>query len=241
MAPVCFGCGGAFERALLEEVGDQLFCRLCLGRLLRRVEERGASPADVSVLTASDAAPSAASGSASAPTVAFTPNGTPVEAPCFLCGGPLGGEAFVRLRGFAICNGCSRALAGDGPPEDSEDDVAPAPAAPPEEPVTPGSGVEWCAGCGRAMPGPGSYRVIEGQRLCAACAAERPAAPRTHELCDACRRPTPADSLRPTRGFRICVACNESDPALALALAQARHRRRLERQSRRLLDDGDDD
>jgi hypothetical protein len=244
----CFGCGGDFERALLEDVGDQLFCRLCLGRLLRRVEERGA-----------DAAPSAASPSpvaaeASTKVVAIAPvtAAAPAEAPCFLCGGPLRGEAFVRLRGFAICNGCSRALAGEGPDGDGEagaSEVASASmiaATPEPEPATPGADTAWCDGCGRAMPGPGSYRVVEGRALCPACAAAQAArapARRTGagDPCDACRRLTASEQLRPTRGFRLCLACLESDPELAIALAQARHRRRLARQGRRLLDEGDDD
>ncbi|HEX3483240.1 MAG TPA: hypothetical protein VHT91_49855, partial [Kofleriaceae bacterium] len=35
----CFGCGA---RDQLQEVGDTVFCPACLGRMLRRVDERTA-------------------------------------------------------------------------------------------------------------------------------------------------------------------------------------------------------
>jgi hypothetical protein len=221
MAGVCFGCAGTFERAFLEEVGDQLFCHLCLGRLLRKVDDRGS--------------------------VASVPVSLPAEPPCFVCGGPLQGEEFVRLHGFAICTGCSRAFAGEEPIDEGPTPVGPGltpvtgDAADDDEPrAPPGSGTEWCAACGRPMPGPGSYHIIEGRPHCAACAATRPASSRG-EPCDACRRVTRVEVLTTTRGFRLCAACLENDPELALAVAQARHRRRLERQGRRLLGEGEDD
>jgi len=237
MTLVCFGCGGSFDRALLEEVGDALFCRLCVGRLLRRVEERGGADG------AGARAPASAVGAPAA------------DAPCFLCGEPLEGEAFVRLRGFAICAGCSRALAGDPIDEDG----APAAAAPDgdgddddrtgdrDRTGPPAAATEWCAGCDRALPGPGSYRLLEGRPHCPDCVAAhkltrlRSGAIAVAEPCDACRREVDDGALRATRGFRLCLACIESDRELALALARARHRRRLERQGRRLLGQEDDD
>ena len=268
MAPACFGCGGEFERALLEEVGDALFCRLCLGRLLRRVEERGG--ASIAIVAPVPASPLRA------------------ETPCFLCGGPLEEEPFVRLRGFAICAACSSSFAGeatesegrDEPENDNEDDnedeedddeVEAADQARDEHegagdqdarPVTPGAATAWCSRCGRAMPGPGSYRSIDSRPHCPACAPAhaalaqppRPAPPDrsrpdpsrpdpapSGRPCDACRRTTEAGGLRITHGFLLCEACLESEPDLALALAQARHRRRLERQGRRLLGGRGDD
>jgi hypothetical protein len=256
-APSCFGCGGSFERALLEEVGDALFCRLCLGRLLRRVEERGSGGAAERGSGGAGDRPADPPPAVSAPAA---------DAPCFLCGGPLEEEPFVRLRGFAICAVCSRALGGDLPDEGAADGEAqparearaPASGGDPDgdsdadsdgEPTaTPGAGTEWCAGCGRPMPGPGSYQLVAGRPHCSACVAarrprraERGAGAAGLQPCDACRRATEPDALRPTHGFRLCLACLESDPALALALAQARHRRRLERQGRRLLGEEDDD
>jgi hypothetical protein len=239
---VCFGCDGAFEPGELEEVGDALFCRACLAKLLRRADA-AVVPGNANAATANGAP-----GTASAPAVA--------DAPCFVCGEALEGQAFVELRGFAICARCARGLLGDGAPSvegEGAERAGALPSAPgrssdPERaPSAPGAGTEWCAGCGRAMPGPGSYRLVEGRPHCPACqAARRPgggpsgaiAAP-PEELCDSCRRPAP--ELRVTRGFRLCVACLESAPELALALAQARHRRRLERKGRRLVGEGEDD
>lgn len=241
--PVCFGCEGAFAPGELEEVGDALFCRACLAKLLRRADAAGA-PGSGNAATW-NGAPGA--GPAPAPAVA--------DAPCFVCGEALEGQAFVELRGFAICARCARGLLGDDAPAMEGEGVERTAALPvpdrssdPERaPAAPGAGTEWCANCGRAMPGPGSYRLVEGRPHCPACqAARRPesgasgaiAAP-PEELCDSCRRPAP--ELRVTRGFRLCVACLESAPELALALAQARHRRRLERQGRRLVGEGEDD
>lgn len=260
MTQACFGCGNSFDRALLEEVGDAPFCRLCVGRLLRRVEERDG--ADRTARTpASDAVP------VSAPAA---------DAPCFLCGEALEGEAFVRLRGFAICAACSRAFAvdpaedepvepaGEGAQADRIDDDerrgAPPTAGdrgrvrggdrgarrPLDRDGAAAEPIERCAGCDRALPGPGSYRLLEGRPHCPECVALRPAPRRgvaeaDAEPCDACRRGVDPGALREVRGFRLCLACIESDRELALSVAQARHRRRLEDEGRRLLGEEDDD
>jgi formylmethanofuran dehydrogenase subunit E len=271
-APRCFGCGGRFEQEQLEDVGDTVFCRACLGRMLRRVDERGASVAGKQGANGLNGVNGANGLNGTKPaggtSVARTP---PADAPCFVCGEPLEGSAFVELRGFAICVSCSRGLVGDDPPivaeASSAAEASVADEASGDDPTrraglrvllaqgieTPGSGTEWCSGCGRAMPGPGSYQLVDGRPHCAACVAARPpiapriaspvapAAPGADDTCDACRRAVTSGALRETRGFGLCVACRESDPALALALAQARHRRRLERAGRRILRGGDDD
>lgn|GEM_PF-4591299 len=217
MTAQCFGCSGRFEPAQLETVGDTVFCRACLARMLRRVDARATQP--------------------------------PADAPCFICGAPLEGAAFVALRGFAICEACSRgliredlpgaAVANDDqpPPRDELRDMRQALRGPPVE--TPGTGTEWCARCGRAMPGRGSYQLVDGRPHCAACVAARSATP-DPTACEACQRPVSAGTLRETHGFWLCVACLDSDPELARAVAKAHHRRRLARAGRRLLEDEDD-
>jgi hypothetical protein len=176
-----------------------------------------------------------------------------------VCGEPLAGEAFVELRGFAICASCAGGLVGDdampgGAQEPDDGAIAaepaqPAGAIPVHIQVTPGSATEWCSGCGRAMPGPGSYQLLDGRPHCAGCVAARgrsavapspEAIPTGGGVCDACARSAIPSSLRETSGFWLCAACRHSDPELAVALARARHQRRLARASRRLLD-GDDD
>jgi hypothetical protein len=278
---MCFGCSERFAPELLQEVGDTLFCRGCLGRMLRRVDERGArAPAP-----SATAGPALASTSASASASASGINGTthavrpdagsvtdraPVprtaaaDALCFVCGEPLDGGAGIELRGFAICAGCAGGLVGDDappaePPGDTASHLAQAPPdgagsprAAGRAPVidTPGTGTEWCHGCGRAMPGAGSYVLVGGRPHCPRCAAARgrrpgpvasaaPAA-QAEDACDACCRPLGPAPVAETQGFRLCAACLHSDPELALALARARHQRRLARASRRVLD-GDDD
>jgi hypothetical protein len=298
-APACFGCGGRFEPAQLEEVGDTVFCAACLGRMLRRVDERGARIAgkhDANGVTGAMGASLAgrafamnganAANDANVANDAHAAHGAggaavanlpPADAPCFLCGEPLEGRAFVELRGFAICASCSRGLVGAGSPaaeasgagalvidddrpvagDDAADDDPSRRAAPPahrgQRIETPGTATEWCSGCGRAMPGPGSYRLVDGRPHCAACVAARPSQPprpqpsveapaaALEDTCDACRRPAAPGALSEARGFRLCVACLDTDPALALALAQARHRQQLERAARRILAGGEDD
>lgn len=108
---------------------------------------------------------------------------------------------------------------------------------------TPGSGTVNCDGCERPMPGPGSYRVIDARRYCAACLpfyAAR-AAPSASSVavareqmrrCACCDEPLPS-APQVHGGFAFCDACVTSDQRLALAVASARHRRRM----RRLQDD----
>jgi hypothetical protein len=110
---------------------------------------------------------------------------------------------------------------------------------------TPGGETRWCAGCERPMPGPGSYRVLQGKPYCAACVpfyAERrqPTVQRTenegaasaavcHEgtlECDCCGRQLP-EPPEPCEGFSLCGACLATDTELALSVAKLRHRRRL--------------
>jgi len=252
-AVVCFGCGARIPPDLGEPVGDAMFCPACLGRMLRRVDERGTSvtggparqaPGHAGMNGTVRAAGTSAGPDADRAPVASAP---PADAPCFVCGEPLGGDSVVELRGFAICPSCAHGLIGD----DAAPEAAPHPkpdtaVTPGPEPtpariqVTPGSGTEWCSRCGRAMPGPGSYQLLDGRPHCAACVAARARA--ADAACDACTRIVTPSSLRETDGFQLCAACHASDPELAVALARARHQRRLARASRRILDgDGDDD
>jgi hypothetical protein len=273
---VCFGCGA---RDQLQEVGDTVFCRACLGRMLRRVDERAESAGGRGRGGAEgahdpDGTPRGTAAT-NRPRAGRAPlAGTPTaDALCFLCGDPLEGQGFVELRGFAICARCSRSLVGEPPADDggsgdpsingrkfqagaddavaladrAGDDADPAPRPAAAAPIwTPGSTTEWCCRCGRPMPGPGSYVLIDGRPHCAACAAARMrdglrrGEPPAVEGCDACDRALGAGPVVETEGFRLCAACLHSDRELAVVLARARHQRRLARASRRVLD-GDDD
>jgi len=112
---------------------------------------------------------------------------------------------------------------------------------------TPGAETRWCAGCERPMPGPGSYRVIAGEPYCPACvpfysamnlgAHPRHPTPVTQTGnsspaaagvgCDCCGGALELGA-EPCDGFRFCTACFTSDAELALSVARARHRRKLE-------------
>jgi hypothetical protein len=231
---ICFGCAGSFAHEALKEVGDALFCGSCFARLMAPVADR----APLEPIVTAPRPP--------AKTPPFTTLGH-----CFLCSGPVGADAFVSLREFMICRSCSEELTRDLQPAEAgvptpEAVVERAPAAA-RPVVTPGTGTEICAGCGRLMPGPGSYRLIDGQPYCPACAPFAPTAdgqrrrptptpPPTPEpvpvatpLCDCCVRPLAGDQFRALGGFWLCLACLGSDETLALAIARARYRRRLAR------------
>ena len=181
----CFGCGQRFARDELEDVGDTVFCRACHARMLRRIDERRARGESSGPIA--PGGPIGQSGPLAKPAAA--------DAPCFVCGGPLDGATMFELRGFAICGNCARGLIGDEPAppdlaadeaaddaaldeDDDDDDLGDAPRAVAPEGssrvvVTPGTGTEWCTGCGRPMPGPGSYQLIAGRPYCPACVAAR--------------------------------------------------------------------
>jgi hypothetical protein len=236
----CFGCAGRFERAVVKDVGDAFFCPNCFARLLAPVADRAPS--------VDEPLPSQK--------LRRVPEPEPPEAAlglCFLCMSAVGADAFVRLRDFVICRPCSDELMRD-PVEEAE--MAPHPVRavvefPPQKarPVaprhTPGTGTEVCAGCGRLMPGPGSYRLIDGLPYCPACAPQASLPPSYAKtptpaltpavvpfgvrLCDCCVRPLADDQFRITGGYWICLACLDSDARLAHAVARARYRRRLAR------------
>jgi hypothetical protein len=277
----CFGCGNRFARELLEEVGDTVFCRACHARMLRRIDERRArsessGPTATDARPPARGTASPLDGAHPADRAAMA-KPTAADAPCFVCGGPLAGATLFEVRGFAICGSCARSLIGDESAavepdlDDADDelDAAPRPIAPEGSgqaagPLgsmtregssriidTPGTGTEWCSGCGRAMPGRGSYQLIAGRPYCPACVATRSAKtgpvravaedePSAADACDACDRPIDRAAVAETKGFRLCAACLNSDPELALAIARSRHQRRLARAGRRLLDGEDD-
>jgi hypothetical protein len=271
----CFGCGQRFARDELEDVGDTVFCRACHARMLRRIDERRARSESSGAMGGEVRIPLRGSIGATSSTGPSGPLAKPAaaDAPCFVCGGPLDGATLFELRGFAICGSCARGLIGDESPaddaaldaaddlalDDDDDELGDAPRLIAPEGssrvATPGTATEWCTGCRRAMPGPGSYQLIAGRPYCPACVAARShrTAPMrvqggealdddeaSPDACDACCRAIDPAAVPLTQGFRLCAACLHSDPELALAIARSRHQRRLARAGRRLLD-GDDD
>lgn len=101
---------------------------------------------------------------------------------------------------------------------------------------TPGAQTAKCDGCERPMPGPGSYRVLQGRRYCAACwpfysaragagSSAPPGALEPAQRC-ACCDSAPLEAPVELEGFLLCRECVRSDVRLALAVAAARRRRR---------------
>lgn len=178
---------------------------------------------------------------------------------CLVCETPLAGHRSLEFFGHRICNACVSQMnkeleAGEardrrardernpavGPTGDAAEHAGTSPA---KLGPTPGSGTVSCEGCERLMPGPGSYRMIDGRRYCAAClpfySTRAAARPRQSEAagvraphCACCDGALPA-TPRMSGGFALCDACITSGERLAVAVASARHRRRM----RRLQDD----
>jgi hypothetical protein len=184
---------------------------------------------------------------------------------CLVCERDIRGEAAISFLGGDLCAVCNRqmerelrdaeaapALVTDAAPtgttlaEASPATPVPEPPAAPMALFTPGGETRWCAGCERPMPGPGSYRMIEGEPYCSACIpfystldlGAHPRRPK-QELadggafggatggCDCCGAALEQGAER-HEGFSFCRACSTSDRELALSVARVRHRRKLE-------------
>lgn len=138
---MCFGCGDRFESRLLEVVGDTVFCRACLGKMLRRVDKRRESlygrhgscghRGPLRVVDASTAATMSPVSAGDRVDLARPPA---AGAPCFVCGEPLDGTAVIKLRGFTICARCSRRMLSEDAAVGAAADLAVSPAPPEIEP-----------------------------------------------------------------------------------------------------------
>lgn len=247
----CFHCGKTNQNEALIPVGDGEFCRSCFDALLLAESPSVQSPRRVDVPPPK--APRAQSSGGSRAT-----RGT-----CLVCDRDLVGAQALAFLGGQICAACSAEMAAELQAESAPSGAALDAAQPPLSPAgaehevfTPGAGTRRCAGCERPMPGPGSYRVIDGDPYCAAClpffadrrrsalearsstggvsgvsapASNAPAetqATLSESSCDCCRAAAPAGAE--LEGFRLCSACIASDVDLALRVARARHRRKLQ-------------
>ncbi len=110
-----------------------------------------------------------------------------------------------------------------------------------------------CHGCGRQIPVMGS-KEFEANRYCPDCyyalpeiQAQKPkpfpppSAGQQAETekkqglkCQACSREVLPENLKTVEGFELCRACLKTDPKEALAIAQARHRKAMERMKKDL-------
>lgn len=212
----CFGCAESFSPADLRPVGDGWFCRACFEGLLA---EGGGSAAVKEPVPAAVLAPAAP------------------KKKCTLCELTFHGEPFLEIGDLVICPACEGAIVPDMPAESStpvEQPPARGAAQANGDSVeiehTPGTGTVHCTGCGRPMPGLGSYHLVDGKPQCPACFARaahvqhvtREANPA--KRCDCCQRPLHAGHQRMERGFFLCLSCCDSDLELALGIARARHR-----------------
>lgn len=139
------------------------------------------------------------------PSPVFTP-GSGV-ATCAGCERPMPGPGSYRvLRGKPYCSGCLPFFARLAP------EVYEA------EPASNASNASGLAGASPAMAPPAAVAQEVGLTGRRRCVPE----------CDCCRRGLDA-SAEVREGFELCSACLGSDAELALLVAQARHRRALER------------
>jgi hypothetical protein len=252
----CFQCGVSAPVEELTTLGDGVFCAPCFRQLLTGNEPASPRQSPSRPLASTPSSLTRPSnpqgGAASQP----RPKETSKQrvARCLVCESPLSPDGQRgHFLGGGLCGTCtaelnselasarlaepapvaSRRLGSDDPGfvqvEASE-----------VQPETPGSGTAQCAGCDRLMPGPGSYRLWEGKPYCAGClpfyrrasigVPATPAVPLSAggppvaAVCACCESP---GSLRLFAGFLICGPCQDSDPSLALAIARARHTRRM--------------
>ena len=247
---LCAGCPESFERQAMNDVGGRLFCAPCFQALLNP-EAKLDAPAQVP----------------EPPALVFEslisePQST--DARCLLCSALMPDGPAKKIGGVGLCEACYQGLTlepiepatrkRESREEESValEQVNESPRAEPR--YTPGSGRTPCTGCGRIMPGPGSYQEISGGRYCPECvyggkvpqeaasspdivAEEKQAKPPSGiSKCDSCERALSKTTYEVIDGFAICTACMTTEPELALAIAKARHTRRLQDQAKTILE-----
>ncbi len=234
MKVACAGCRESFESADLKDVGSHLFCATCFDNLLKPASVEQPAPLELTFES------SAQEGSSAHEAAEL----------CFVCQESMPDGPHTNLGGLGICLSCREGLTLRVPEDESvtasqEAEVA---AQPPGPTYTPGSASCSCAGCGRMMPGPGSFHEVDGASFCPDCFYKRaetaavedntmapapaqgvaPATAGAGESCDACLRPLVHGCFDLLSGFRICRACTSSNEALALGIARVRHERYLQ-------------
>ena len=211
----CKACHQSLAAGAGRKVAEWLFCEACFGALM---EKRPSPPAP---------APAAA-----------PRRGQP---PCALCKGPLGAGA--EAGNGRLCEGCLAVMRVLSNPEAV---VTTEPAPPPAAPLVEQQPISWasvsCAGCGKRIQERAS-KSSEGRPYCPDChhalppppqAAPPPVPAPSPGACDACGRDAaPGTELR--GGFSLCAPCRTTDEPLALELARARHRKRMEQLKVQLL------
>jgi len=173
------------------------------------------------------------------------PRTDPGRPRCALCKGPVTEDEGIdtgKVRLCALCAGVMQTLVREEQAQPPETPGEPAPPATAQEPVS----WKWtaCAACGRRIQ-ERAAKLSEGRPYCPDCHQALPpaaaavtsstatAAPAPGAACDACERDGSATEVR--GGFRLCAACRATDEALALELARARHRKRLEQLKAQLV------
>jgi len=226
----CAGCHEEFSTSAMKDVGNHLFCGACFQNLMTPQAAPQPSPSLSGVLEVEKA---------------------PAKDGCLLCGLAMPDGPAVRIGALGLCGSCHQGLTLQ--PVEAQASTSsftpPEPAEPEESQpsYTPGSAHTTCTGCRRSMPGPGSYKEIAGGLYCPECfysgkapsaetedsaQSSEPDSLATHESrdgsCESCTRVPASSSLTPVEGFLICEACLSTEPKLALAIARARHTKRLE-------------
>jgi hypothetical protein len=249
----CFQCGQRTDAAQLTAVGDGEFCPACFQQLLgaSAASPGAAAPPTSAARPARAERPVTPPASASRACLVCERRIAGDAAVSFL-GGDICAACNAQMERELREGEARQPAAAEATP-----DARPAPGAAgearasaaaaggdPPAAFTPGAETRWCAGCERPMPGPGSYRVIGGEPYCPACVPfysvlnlgahpRRPAAPpapapdAARGGCDCCGATLELGG-EACEGFRLCTACFTSDLELALGVARARHRRKLE-------------
>lgn len=171
----CFHCGTRMEGARLTKVGDGEFCEPCFRSLL--LEDSTSKQPEHELHRGATASLNSGPKSARVSSSVLR---------CLVCNRGLSQSAAVAFLGGVLCPECNREMSAELPRLPSSCasskgasstqalDEIPISAMPfvdeTERPrFTPGGETRWCAGCERPMPGPGSYRMLDGKPYCSAC------------------------------------------------------------------------
>lgn len=227
----------------MKDVGSHLFCPPCFDNLL------APKPSHV----------------ATNPEGHLQVEAAPDVEQCLLCEAPMPAGPSTTIGNLGLCETCHSGLTL-APPTEPEAapsvETQPAQETPEGPNYTPGSATCHCAGCGRPLPGPGSFKEVDGKPFCPECvyggrahatpelsvsvqqvmpasAVSPQPKDQPGECCDACLRPLVRGHFDCLAGFWICRACSTSHEALAVGIARVRHAKHLEEVALKLRAEAD--
>lgn len=234
----CKKCGKDLADKEYKKVAEWPFCLECFQALMNKAEEKKAEKPE--------AAPEA---------TAPAPEPEAKKQKCQVCSKELESGEGHDMLGLLFCPDCyevlvkSPAIPARPEVEEEEEETKPKVAQVRVDLRMPTE----CHGCGRQIPVMGS-KEFEDNCYCPDCyyalpeiqaqkprpfpvadAGQQAEAEKVPGLrCQACNQEVLPENLKTAEGFEICQACLKTDPDAALEIAQARHRKAMERMKKEL-------